>query len=299
MFDVLVIGRGPAGLSAAIYAVRSGLSVLVVAKDDGQIAKADKVDNYFGFAEVTSGPELQKSGLAQARRLGVEFVEDNVTGIEWQESFTVAGSTGSWEARTVILATGMPKKKIRLKGISEYEGHGVSYCATCDGFFYRGKTVAVIGNGDFALHEIRDLTPFASTIRWLSNGRPLSLSEPQEALPEKTELDERALEAVEGDGEVVRAVRFTDGTTLDVDGVFVAEGTASATDFALKLGIQAEGNAIVTERNGATMLPGFFAAGDCTGGVLQIATAVGEGAAAGLAAGAFVRKQKAAEKKAE
>lgn len=296
MFDTIVIGRGPAGLSAAIYAVRAGLSVLVVAKDDGQIAKAEKVDNYFGFAETTSGAELQKNAMAQAVRLGVTFAEGNVTAIEWDNHFHVAVADASWESYTVILATGMPKRRIRLTGLQTYEGKGVSYCATCDGFFYRGKTVGVIGNADFALKELHDLMPFAASIVWLTNGRSLELSTPLPEMPEKTTLDERPLAAVDGDGEVLRAVVFADGSRVSLDGLFIAEGTASATDFAIKLGIPTAGNAIVTDRDCKTALPGFFAAGDCTGGVLQIAVAVGEGASAGLSAAKFVREKKSEER---
>lgn len=296
MFDVIVIGRGPAGLSAAIYAVRAGQTVLVVARDDGQVVRADKVDNYYGFAETTSGPELQKNALAQARRLGVSFAEGVVTGIEWEDTFRVTTADASWESHAVVLATGMPKRRVRLAGIEKYEGKGVSYCATCDGFFYRGKTVGVVGNADFALHELTDLLPFAGSVVWLTNGRPLELSVPLEKMPEKTSLDERPLAGVDGDGEVLQAVLFEDGCRMNIDGLFVAEGTASAMDFALKLGIPSAGNAIVVERDGRTALPGFFAAGDCTGGVLQISVAVGEGASAGLSAARFVRDKKAGQK---
>ncbi|NLN45894.1 MAG: NAD(P)/FAD-dependent oxidoreductase [Clostridiaceae bacterium] len=298
MYDVIIIGRGPAGLSAALYVVRAGQSALVVAQDDGQIAKAEKVDNYYGFSETTSGPELQKNALAQARRLGVDFAEGTVTGIVWDDHFRVSSAEGEWEARAVILATGMPKRKSRLQGLDLYEGKGVSYCATCDGFFYRGKTVGVIGNADYALHEIHDLVPFAGSIFWLTNGRPVALSKPLVSLPDKTSIDERPLAKVDGDGEVLREIVFEDGCRTHVDGIFVAEGTASATDFALKLGIETAGNAIRTDRDGRTNLPGFFAAGDCTGGILQISVAVGEGATAGLAAAKFVREKKAEEKKA-
>jgi thioredoxin reductase (NADPH) len=296
MYDALVIGRGPAGLSAAVYAVRAGLKVLVVAKDDGQIAKAEKVDNYFGFAEATTGAELQKNAMAQARRLGVDFADDTVTDIAWDGVFHVAAAKEAWEAYSVILATGMPKRRIRLSGLSAYEGKGISYCATCDGFFYRGKTVGVVGNADFALRELHDLLPFAASILWLTNGRPLDLSVPLTGMPEKTTLDERPLAAVDGDGEVLREVVFADGSHVSLDGLFIAEGTASATDFAFKLGIPSVGSAIVADRDGKTALPGFFAAGDCTGGVLQIAVAVGEGASAGLAASKYVRDIKSGEK---
>lgn len=298
MYDIIIIGRGPAGISAALYGVRAGQKVLVIAQDDGQLAKADKVDNYYGFAETISGPQLQKNAIAQATRLGVEFVEATTTGISWDDRFHVTSSAGAWESHAVILAAGMPKRKPRLAGLAEYEGKGVSYCAICDGFFYRGKTVGVIGHGDFALHEIHDLIPFAGSIYWLTNGRSLALSHPLDTLPDKTSVDERPLARIDGDGDQVREIVYEDGCRTRVDGIFVAEGTASAMDFALKLGIEQAGNSIRADRDGRTNLPGFFAAGDCTGGILQISVAVGEGAAAGLAAVKFVREKKAREKQA-
>ncbi len=296
MYDIIIIGRGPAGISAALYGVRAGQSVLVIAQDDGQLSKADKVDNYYGFAETISGPLLQKNAITQATRLGVTFAEATVTGITWDDHFRVTSSAGAWDGIAVILAAGMPKRKPRLAGLAEYEGKGVSYCATCDGFFYRGKTVGVIGNGDFSLHEIQDLIPFAGSVYWLTNGRALALSQPLDSLPDKTSVDERPLARIDGDGEQVREIVYEDGCRTRVDGIFVAEGTASALDFALKLGIEQSGNSMRVDRDGRTNLPGFFAAGDCTGGILQISVAVGEGAAAGLAAAKFAREKKAQKK---
>lgn len=171
MFDVIVIGRGPAGLSAAIYAVRAGQTVLVVARDDGQVVRADKVDNYYGFAETTSGPELQKNALAQARRLGVSFAEGVVTGIEWEDTFRVTTADASWESHAVVLATGMPKRRVRLAGIEKYEGKGVSYCATCDGFFYRGENGR--GRRERGLRAARTDRPAALRgFRCLAHERP-------------------------------------------------------------------------------------------------------------------------------
>lgn len=284
-FDLIVVGHGPAGVSAAIYAVRSGLSVLMIGRDKGSLEKADKIENYFGFVEPISGIELLTRGLDQARRLGVEILESEVTGISFIEQFEVDTTAGSFTAKSVILALGMPRRKAAVSGLSEFDGRGVSYCATCDGFFYRGKKVAVIGNGDFAFKEASELKPFAAEITLMTNGRPYEAAGQDPAI----KVDLRKVLRAEGDEDKIRRLVLDDGT-LEIDGVFVAEGTASALDLALKLGIENDGKVILTDDHQQTNLPGLYAAGDCTGGLLQVAIAVGEGAQAGMSAAGFVRK---------
>ncbi|MDD2578640.1 MAG: NAD(P)/FAD-dependent oxidoreductase [Eubacteriales bacterium] len=285
IYDVIIIGKGPAGLSAAVYAVRSGLRVLVLGRDTGALQKADKIENYLGFTDPVSGSELVEASTRQAERLGTEIISTEVTGISWQDQFTVHTTKESYQGLTLVLATGMPRKKASVKGLTAYEGRGVSYCATCDGFFYRGKTVAVIGDGDYAFREASELKPFAAKIHLLTNGRPYQGAERDDAI----EIDERPVVGLQGEDKV-ESLTFGDGNQLSVDGVFVAEGTASALDLALKLGLENDGRAITVEPyTQATNLPGVFAAGDCTGGLLQIAVAVGEGAQAGMSAAAFVK----------
>lgn len=288
MYDLAVIGKGPAGLSAAIYAVRAGLSVLVIGRDYGALEKADKIENYLGFEHPISGLELLAASEAQAKRLGVELLVEEVTGVSWMEHFEVHTSKGSYEAAAVVLATGIPRRKATVKGISEYEGKGVSYCATCDGFFYRGKNVAVIGNGDYALKEASELKAFAANIYLMTNGREFEGN----FSDEKIILDKRKISAVRGEDDRVAGLDLEDGSKLDLDGIFVAEGTASALDLALKLGLDNDGKVILTDGGQATNLPGVFAAGDCTGGLLQVAVAVGEGAKAGMTAATFVKESR-------
>lgn len=288
MHDLIVIGKGPAGLSAAIYAIRAGLTVLVIGRDPGALQKADRIENYFGFSEPHSGSALLDMGLKQAQRLGIGILTEEVTGISWQEGFTVHTSLESYEAVSVVLATGMPRKKASVAGLDQYEGKGVSYCATCDGFFYRGKTVAVIGDGDYAYQEASELKPFAEKINLLTNGRPYK----GHHRDEKIWVDERKIKSVNGTDKV-ESLTFADDQTMQTDGIFVAEGTASALDLALKLGLENNGESITVDLiNQATNLPGVFAAGDCTGGLLQIAVAVGEGAKAGLSAASFVKESR-------
>ncbi len=294
MYDVIVVGGGPAGATAAVYANRSGLKVLLISRDAGALDTADQIENYYGFVEPISGAELLKRGLEQARRLGVVVETAEVTGITWQDTFQVSTAHAAYEATSVVLATGMPRRKASVPGIKDYEGKGVSYCAVCDGFFYRNKTVAVIGNGDYALSEARELKHLADTVYLATNARPY---EAQNKDPDITLLTDRVT-AVTGDGDRLGALVFEGGKELAVDGVFVAEGTASALDLALKLGLENDGKAILTGPEQETNLPGLFACGDCTGGLLQIAVAVGEGAKAGMAASGWVRKKQGQRPKA-
>jgi thioredoxin reductase (NADPH) len=287
MYYVFVFGKGPAGLSAAIYAVRAGLSVLVIGRDKGALAQADLIENYWGFPEPVPAARLLADGEAQVRRLGAELLTEEVTGLLFLENYGVKTTMREFETRSLVVATGLPRKKAAVPGLQDFEGRGVSYCATCDGFFYRGKKVVVIGNGDYAFKEACELKPFASRITLLTNGRPYAASLTDEAIA----VDLRPIAAVSGDAERVRRVEMADGSFLEVDGVFVAEGTASALDLAQKLGLAHDGKVItVNSRNQDTSLPGVFAAGDCTGGLLQIAVAVGDGARAGMAAANYVRQ---------
>ena len=285
MPSILIIGSGPAGLSAAIYAARAGIQTIVAYKDGGALEKTDKIENYFGFVDVISGPELLARGRAQAERLGAQLIQTEVTGVEYAEKgFTVKTTQGTFAVDAVILATGAPRATPPIPGVRELEGRGVSYCAICDAFFYRGKAVAVLGEGEYALEEARTLLPVAASVTLLTSGAPA----PND-LPEGLLVDERPVSAVEGEDKVAR-VTFKSGDPLAVDGVFIAYGTAGSSDFARKLGAQLDGNRIQATQDGATAVPGLFAAGDCTGGLLQVAKAVSDGAQAALSAIKYVRK---------
>ena len=301
MPTLVIIGGGPAGLSAAIYAVRAGLDVHVLYKDDGALGKADRIENYFGFPDVIPGAELLARGQAQADRLGARLHRTEVTGIEYADrGFAVKTTGGERHADAVLVVnatpvgmypncpatpvTGSPRAVPAITGIRTFEGRGVSYCAVCDAFFYRGKAAAVLGQGEYALEEARVLLPVAGSVTLLTNGQ----SAP-ENLPDGLAVDTRPVSAVEG-GETVERVVFADGETLPLDGVFVALGTAGSTDFARKLGAPLDGTHIRANADGSTAVPGLFAAGDCTGGLLQIAKAVSDGAQAAMSAVKFLRK---------
>lgn len=290
MAKVLVIGAGPAGVSAALYARRGGLEVTVISRGlkTGGLAKAHLIENYYGLEEPIAGEELARRGVAGAKRLGVEFLEADVMGLAFNDSFTgFRAETGAqnFEADSIILAAGASRSSLAIPGIKEFEGKGVSYCAVCDAFFYRGKTVAVIGAGEYALHEAKTLLPHAAKVILLTNGE-----EPPPDIPEGLVIHKEKLKSVDGAQRVER-VQFADGTFVETEGVFLALGTAGSTELARKMGIVLAGSSIQTDKHMATNIPGVFAAGDCTGGMLQIAKAVYEGAEAGLSAVKFLRER--------
>ncbi len=283
MPHVIIVGTGPAGISAALYARRANLEVTVIGKDDGALVKAEKIENYFGLEQPVAGAQLIETGMRQARGLGAKLVRDQVLDIAWEEKFTVRAQDATYDADAVILATGAARKTLALPGLREFEGKGVSYCAVCDGFFFRQKPVAVIGAGEYALHEAQALLPLAETVTVLTNA-----AETQAAFSSPLLVDERPVAEIFGDT-AVRGVRFADGEALEVAGIFVALGTASAGDLARKLGAQVENDRIVVDENMQTGVPGLFAAGDCTGGLMQVSTAVAKGAQAAMSAITFLR----------
>ncbi|MBO5636831.1 MAG: NAD(P)/FAD-dependent oxidoreductase [Acidaminococcaceae bacterium] len=291
--DILIIGSGPAGISAALYAKRAGADVTVISRGNGALAKAERIENYYGLAEPVSGAELEANGIAGAKRLGVKFVEGEVVGLAMNDDFTglvVQTAKEKFEAGAVILAAGSTRLAPKIPGLKEMEGKGVSYCAICDAFFYRGKVAAVLGEGEYALHEAEILLPHASKVMLFTNGK-----EPTIAIPDSIEVHKgkvSAVEAAKENGmERVSGVMTEDGTFTPVNGLFVALGTAGSVDLARKIGAAVDNNRIVTDAEMATNVPGLYAAGDCNGGLLQVVKAAYEGAVAGLAAAKYVRKR--------
>ncbi|MBR0427318.1 MAG: NAD(P)/FAD-dependent oxidoreductase [Clostridia bacterium] len=283
MYDVTIIGAGPAGISAALYAKRANLNVLVLYFGESNLEQASKIDNYYGFVDGISGKDLFKDGIKQAENLGVEVKKLEVLGIEpTSETFKVKTENEIFETKTVIIATGNRKVKPNIKGIKEFEGKGISYCAICDAFFYRNKNVAIIGNGKFAVNEATELSHVANKVTILTNG----LEKPECEF----EVNTKIISAIKGEN-IATEVEFEDGSKMPIDGVFVALGEAGASDFAKTLGIMQEGDNINTNEKMETNVPGIYACGNITGGLLQVCKAVYEGAEAGLAATNFVRTE--------
>ena len=210
--------------------------------------------------------------------------EAEVVGIEnLGKHFNVKTDKGDFEAKSIILSTGNKKITIDIPGVKEFEGKGISYCAICDAFFFRNKNVAIIGNGKFAISEARELSHIVQSVKILSNGL--------EAPDCDYEVNTKKIKSIEGN-EKVEKIEFEDGSSINIDGVFIALGEAGASDFAKTLGIFQDGPNIKVNENFETNLPGVFACGNVTGGLLQVSKAVYEGAKAGLSAVNYIRNMK-------
>jgi len=285
MPDVIIVGNGPAGISAGNYTARAGLDTLIIGRDQGALAKADRIENYYGFPQPVSGGELVTQGIAQAQRLGARVLSDEVVSVDFDDGLVVRTPTQSYRARAVILATGASRMTPRIPGVAQFEGRGISYCAVCDGYFHRNKDVAVLGEGPYALHEAMELLPLARSVTLLTHGK-----EPTVAVPDRVAVLRGKIASVTG-GDTLERVVFEDGTSLPVSGLFIALGVAGSADLARRLGAETDGTRIVVDENMATSVPGLYAAGDCTGGMAQIAKAVYEGAKAGTAVVQYLRRQ--------
>ncbi len=285
MNQVIIIGCGPAGVSAALYTKRAGFATTIIGLSRTALFKAEKIENYYGFKEPVTGNQLFKDGIAQAKRLGCNVIEDEVISIANESNFKVKTATsGEFTGAAVILATGKQRFTPNIAGLKEFEGHGVSYCAICDAFFYRNKKVVVIGNGAYAISEAKELKAVAD-VTILTNG----------TASEEVKLSGipylcLEIENIYGENKV-NGIGFKKGQTLAVDGVFVAIGSASSIDFAKKLGLFIENNCIVVDTKQQTNYPGIFAAGDCCTTLSQVCVAVAQGAVAGLSAVEFIRNK--------
>ena len=286
MAKVVIIGSGPAGGSAALDTGRAGIDTTVLTRGPGALARAEGIENYYGVPGPVSGAELERRGIEGAKAVGVQFVEAEAVGLTFTDKLTVETLSGDYPADAVILATGASRAAPPIPGLKALEGHGVGYCATCDAFFYRGKDVAVLGSGEYALHEASALLPLAKSVTLLTGGAPLTAEFPPEIA-----LCTEKVEAILGEeAGKVTGVRLAGGRELPLDGVFVALGVAGSTALARKMGAEVDGNRIVVDEHMMTTVPGLFAAGDCTGGLLQVAKAVYEGAMAGNEAAKALRK---------
>ena len=284
MYDVIIIGAGPSGISASLYIKRSNMNVLVLYSGESNLEKATEIENYYGFVDGISGKELYFNGIKQAQNLGVDVKEEEVLHIEKKSiDFEVATSLGKYESKSVIIATGNKKLKPDIKGIEEFDGKGISYCAICDGFFYRKKNVVVIGNGKYAISEANDLQNIVNRVTILTNGLEMQGES-------SFEINNKKIKQILGDTKV-RQIEFEDGEILDVDGIFVALGEAGGSDFAKKMGVITKGDSIQVDENMSTNVEGLFSCGNVVGGLLQVCKAVYEGAEAGLSAIRYVKSK--------
>lgn len=300
VYDVAVIGAGPAGLTAALYAARARLSTVVVEKmfPGGQAALTDIIENYPGFTEGISGIQLADAMKRQAERFGAEFTNGDVERIEKNDDlFTVFLKGESIKAKTVILAAGAQPRKLGVKGEKEFTGRGISYCATCDGAFYKDKPIAVVGGGDTAIQEALYLTRFASEIYVIHRRDQLRATKVLQERAFKNEkikfVWDSVVKEIKGEGTVdevvVENVKTGKLDSLRVDGIFIAIGHIPNTDFVKDLVQLNEQGYVITDAYMATNVPGIFAAGDMRQKDLrQVVTAVSDGAIAAVEAGKYL-----------
>ena len=298
---VLILGSGAAGLTAAIYAARASMEPTIISgiEPGGQMTITTDVENYPGFADTIQGPWLMEEMQKQAEKVGTVFVSDSIVSVDFaNRPFRCLGDSGTtYTGDTVIVATGATARWLGLESEDKFKGYGVSACATCDGFFYRGKEVCVIGGGNTAVEEAIFLTNHASMVTLIHRRDELRaekiLQDRLFANPKVTAIWDNVLEEVLGDedplgvtGARFRNVHSGDETTLDLDGVFVAIGHSPNTDiFKGVLDMDGEGYLITAADSTATNIPGVFAAGDVQDHVFrQAVTAAGTGCMAALEA---------------
>ena len=290
MYDIIIIGSGPAGLSAAIYAQRACLDTIVIEKNGisgGQVLNTWEVDNYPGFPGVT-GFELSRQFREHANKLGARVVQDEVVQVELSGNVKkVVCEEETYEARCVILASGAHHRTLEVPGEEELRGAGVSYCATCDGAFFRGRTVAVVGGGDAALEDVIFLARMCEKVYIVHRRDKLRgakrLQERLQALENIEFVWNSETAAIEGNAQVealrLRQTKTGEERRLDVDGVFIAVGIAPESElYAGQLELDEQGY-IRADESGQTSVPGVFAAGDVrTKALRQILTAASDGA---------------------
>lgn len=312
---MLILGSGPAGLSAAIYGARAGLKPIVVQglQPGGQLTITTDVENYPGFRDVVQGPWLMQEMQAQAEHVGTTMIYDTVVSVDLsRRPFRLIGDGGTvYEAETLVIATGAQAKWLGVPGEQELGGKGVSACATCDGFFYRGKTVAVIGGGNTAVEEALYLTNHSDNVTLIHRRDSLRaekiLQERLFANPKITVLWNKAVDSFEaGENGLLHHLALTDtvtgeASTLETDGAFVAIGHAPATSlFVGKLPMDESGYLLTEPGTPKTAIPGVFAAGDVTDHVYrQAVTAAGMGCMAALDGERWLASRAHAEQQAE
>lgn len=303
---VVIIGSGPAGLTAALYTARANLTPVVLTGGEvgGQVAISYEVENYPGFSEGVSGPELTESFNKQAERFGARIVQDIVTEVDFAQGspFTVKTQKETYLAEAVIISTGASARRLGVPGEEAFIGRGVSYCATCDGFFFRGKDVVVVGGGDSALEEGLFLTRFANNVRIVHRRDALRAGQLLQTRARREEkisfIWDTVVDEISGGSTVesvmLRNVKTGQTQPLKTDGVFIFVGhNPSNSLFQGQIEMDEMGY-IVTDRLMQTNVPGVFAAGEIQDSTYrQVATSVGQGCAAGMSAIRWLEQQEA------
>jgi len=294
-YDVTIIGGGPAGLTTGLYAARAGLKSLLLERGifGGQIVNARLVENYPGFPEGISGPELGEFMHRQATKYGLETLITEVTGVRTGDVYEVSTTEGNIQTKSIIIATGSEYRKLHVAGEERLSGHGVSYCATCDGFFFRDREVAVVGGGDTAITDALELAQHCRKVYIIHRRDQLratkALQEKAFSQPKIELVWNTVVHEIVGDRMLrnlrLRNVETGQSSNLEVDGIFIAVGLKPNSQVFSQLVALDEAEFIVTDELMRTSAPGIFAAGDVRhNSFRQVITAAGDGAAAAISA---------------
>jgi thioredoxin reductase (NADPH) len=304
LYDVIIIGGGPAGLTAGLYTSRARLKTLLIEKGlaGGQVANTEFIENYPGFDEGISGQELSRRMEVQAKKFGTEIIQGTVKQISLNgkiKKIILDENEQIYEAKTVIIATGAHPKPLGVEGEDRLRGKGVSYCATCDGAFFKGEKIAVIGGGDSAVEEALFLTRFAEIVHIIHRRdklRATKIAQERAFANEKIRfIWDSVVKKIDGEDSVkaihLRNVKTGEESILEVSGVFIYIGYIPNTEFIKGLVELNENNYIITNDEMMTSVTGIFAAGDVRAKSLkQIATAVGDGATAAVSAARYIEE---------
>jgi len=301
IYDVIILGGGPAGLTAGIYTARQGLKTLLLEgeKLGGRAFGAHRIENFPGFPEGIMGEELMERFIQQAERFGVEFKEEKFLDLGIMGDLkTVVTRTGLYEAKSIIIATGIQRKQLRVPGEMEFKGRGVSYCTICDGPLYANRVAAVVGSGIEAVEEASRLAEIAEKVYAIPGvkGYTTNIEEFQDLVEKgKVEIVEGVdVESIDGTNSVTHiTLKSSPPRTIKVDGVFVILENIPTTSILKAAGIKTnESGCILVDKDQQTNIAGIFAAGDCVCGGMQVVIASGEGGRAGLSVLRYIKSLK-------
>lgn len=280
IYDAIIIGNGPAGISCAIYLKRFNRDVLVIGKDKGALEKNTYIDNYYGITHI-KGDELIEAGINQAKELDIEVLCDEVLQINMGLNFSVECKDNIYNAKSIFLGTGKSKTKINIENTDLFNGKGISYCAICDGFLYRGKRIGIIGSGEYMKKELETLNRFSNDITIFTNGVDLEV--------DNYTVIKEEIKSFFGDKKL-KGLKTVKGD-YELDAVFIAVGSANTLSFAKHMGLilDEKGNLMVD--NYQTNIEGIYSGGDAIGGLLQIVKAASDGAHAAIEMNKYLKNK--------
>lgn len=302
IIDVLIMGAGPAGLQAAVHAVRKKASVVVLGKPEKSAIYKAHVENYLCVDGVVDGFVLMETAVAQASRFGAQLIEEDVLAVEQLEDglFKIEAESKSFVARTLVIAIGTSRKKLKVPGEKEFAAKGVSYCVDCDANFYRNAKVLVVGNESAAVDGAVTLTKYASEVFLVTRGLTVSNAMADKLAASSVQiLEDSWVKEIVGEN-VVTGALLEDDRLLEVDGVFIELGSKGPMELATSIGVALDMETfsyIDTDKKQQTNIAGVYAAGDIAGQPYQMAKAVGEGCVAGWEAANYAKKMQRQEVK--